>query len=266
MSERKLPDQIADYFIALIFVESLKAGDKLPPERQLAELLQVDRTSLRTALKILTRMNLLESVQGSGITILDMRSHAGVDMLDNVLRIPEIQLGSDLLIQAVQSFTQLLPVAFIAAIKAYDQSALLNLIQIFQQQKARAQEGSSVAELAASDVQLQDSVARVLNQPLMLMAANSSRRVRQMLMTMLYEHVNLHEHFEKQLSMLQAFSNGSISLDILQQQYKTHIQTLSGRLIEHLKTFPCHSYLKTSPLKHLPELIILPQEKENCHV
>ena len=71
MTAKTLPDQITDLLIALIFTEKLKAGDKLPPERQLAEYLGVDRTSLRMALRTLTRMNVIHALQGSGIRVLD---------------------------------------------------------------------------------------------------------------------------------------------------------------------------------------------------
>ena len=81
MAEKTLPDQIADLLIALVFTEKLTAGNKLPPERQLAEYLGVDRTSLRIALKILTRMNVVHTLQGSGITVLDYKVHCGFDLL-----------------------------------------------------------------------------------------------------------------------------------------------------------------------------------------
>lgn len=45
--------RIATQLIELIELQKLNPGDKLPPERQLAELLEVSRPSLREALHIL---------------------------------------------------------------------------------------------------------------------------------------------------------------------------------------------------------------------
>ncbi len=44
----------------------LKTGDKLPSERELADKLQVSRTSVREALKALTMLGLIESKHGEG--------------------------------------------------------------------------------------------------------------------------------------------------------------------------------------------------------
>ncbi|MDP0488399.1 MAG: GntR family transcriptional regulator [Fusobacterium sp. JB021] len=43
-----------------------KLGDKLPPERQLAESLNISRNSVREGIRILNRMGALKVIQGSG--------------------------------------------------------------------------------------------------------------------------------------------------------------------------------------------------------
>ena len=48
---KNIVEQIGD----LIHDGSLKKGDKLPPERSLAEMLNVSRTSVREALKVMER-------------------------------------------------------------------------------------------------------------------------------------------------------------------------------------------------------------------
>jgi GntR family transcriptional regulator, transcriptional repressor for pyruvate dehydrogenase complex len=45
---------------------TLKPGDRLPTERQLAEMLGVSRPTVREALSALTLLNVVESRQGSG--------------------------------------------------------------------------------------------------------------------------------------------------------------------------------------------------------
>jgi GntR family transcriptional regulator, transcriptional repressor for pyruvate dehydrogenase complex len=68
-----LPDQIASRLIALITEQQLKAGDRLPPERELAATMGVSRSSLREALRALAMLGVAEMRQGDGtyLTALD---------------------------------------------------------------------------------------------------------------------------------------------------------------------------------------------------
>jgi GntR family transcriptional regulator, transcriptional repressor for pyruvate dehydrogenase complex len=68
-----LPDQIAARVIALITERHLKAGDRLPPERELAQAMGVSRSSLREALRALSLLGVTEMRQGDGtyLTALD---------------------------------------------------------------------------------------------------------------------------------------------------------------------------------------------------
>lgn len=58
--------QIAARLLSLLKEKHLNPGDKLPPERELAAMMQVSRPSLREALQALSMMNVLEIRQGSG--------------------------------------------------------------------------------------------------------------------------------------------------------------------------------------------------------
>lgn len=62
----RLADKIADSIIELIINNNLKAGDKLPNEYELAEELNVGRSTLREAVRSLHTQNILEVRQGSG--------------------------------------------------------------------------------------------------------------------------------------------------------------------------------------------------------
>jgi DNA-binding FadR family transcriptional regulator len=56
-------------------------GEKLPPERRLATLLGVNRGSLRLALKKLEQHGLLQSRQGDGTRVRDLREAGGLELL-----------------------------------------------------------------------------------------------------------------------------------------------------------------------------------------
>lgn len=62
---------IVDQIKNMILSGKLKIGDKLPPERELAELYKVSRTSVREALKALEAIGVLEIRQGGGIYIVN---------------------------------------------------------------------------------------------------------------------------------------------------------------------------------------------------
>lgn len=61
-----LTEQLVEKLEKLILQGVLQPGDRLPPERELAEILSVSRASLRSALKALQVMGVLEVRQGSG--------------------------------------------------------------------------------------------------------------------------------------------------------------------------------------------------------
>src|SRR5215475_10006899 len=58
----EIVDQIKD----LISKGRIKPGDRLPPERELAELFKASRNSVRDAIRVLEQMGLIESRQGDG--------------------------------------------------------------------------------------------------------------------------------------------------------------------------------------------------------
>jgi GntR family transcriptional repressor for pyruvate dehydrogenase complex len=66
---RALPDVVADRIRDAILDGEFAAGERLPPERELAERLQVNRSSVREALKKLEQLRLVEIQQGSGIRV-----------------------------------------------------------------------------------------------------------------------------------------------------------------------------------------------------
>ena len=63
---KKLSDEIFEQIKALIFKGELKPGDKLPPERDLAESFDVGRSSLREALIQLSAVGLIEARKTDG--------------------------------------------------------------------------------------------------------------------------------------------------------------------------------------------------------
>ena len=66
IEQNTLTELVAQRLAALLSNGALRPGDKLPPERELAQQLGVGRTTVREALKLLTLGGLLEAKRGDG--------------------------------------------------------------------------------------------------------------------------------------------------------------------------------------------------------
>jgi GntR family transcriptional repressor for pyruvate dehydrogenase complex len=64
--QKKISDRVFEQLKELIFRGNLKPGDKLMPEREMADSMNVSRTTIRTAINRLVTMRLVEHKQGKG--------------------------------------------------------------------------------------------------------------------------------------------------------------------------------------------------------
>ena len=62
-------EQVAKKLFDMVRVRNLKPGDQLPPERELAAMLQVSRPSVREALRGLQILGMLKARQGGGVFV-----------------------------------------------------------------------------------------------------------------------------------------------------------------------------------------------------
>jgi GntR family transcriptional repressor for pyruvate dehydrogenase complex len=69
IKQNTVTEQVAQQLLSMLSKGILKPGDKLPPERQLAKEMNVGRTTIREALKLLTINGLLEPRRGDGTYI-----------------------------------------------------------------------------------------------------------------------------------------------------------------------------------------------------
>lgn len=78
---QKVYKNIVEQIVYLIHDGSLKKGDKLPPERGLAEMLNVSRTSVREALKVMEIMGIIEIRPGEGSIVSDFNVEPFLSMV-----------------------------------------------------------------------------------------------------------------------------------------------------------------------------------------
>ncbi len=87
--KRVLPEQISARLLSLIKERSLRPGDKLPPERELAAMMEVSRPSLREALQALSILNVIEIRQGNGTYVTSLEPGLLVEHLDFVFSLDD---------------------------------------------------------------------------------------------------------------------------------------------------------------------------------
>jgi GntR family transcriptional repressor for pyruvate dehydrogenase complex len=83
--KNRVHEEVAKQIEALI-LQKLHPGDKLPAERELAEMLGVSRSSIRDAIRRLELMGLVEPRQGAGTVVREISPDALVNPLANVIQ------------------------------------------------------------------------------------------------------------------------------------------------------------------------------------
>lgn len=91
----RLDEQVASTIADAIIDGVYKPGSRLPPERDLVELLGVNRTSLRQGLARLEQMGLIETRQGSGNVVCDPVGLADPAVVEALVG----RLGPELLVE-----------------------------------------------------------------------------------------------------------------------------------------------------------------------
>ena len=85
VQRRSVSDQVFDQVLGEVVDGALGAGEALPSERRLAEVLGVSRPAVREALQRIAQTGVVEVRQGGATTVRDFRRHAGLDLLPRLL-------------------------------------------------------------------------------------------------------------------------------------------------------------------------------------
>ncbi len=86
---KKVSTQIADQIRSSILSGEFAPGDKLPPERELAEMFGVSRPSVREALNVLASSGLVQSYQGGGTVVMSLVDTTGSNTLSELIRVQQ---------------------------------------------------------------------------------------------------------------------------------------------------------------------------------
>lgn len=85
VTRRSVPDDVFDQVLAEVVDGEIGAGESLPSERRLAEVLGVSRPAVREALQRMAQSRLVEVRQGGSTTVRDFKRYAGLDLLPRLL-------------------------------------------------------------------------------------------------------------------------------------------------------------------------------------
>jgi GntR family transcriptional repressor for pyruvate dehydrogenase complex len=86
---KKVSTQIADQIRSSILSGEFSPGDKLPPERELAEMFSVSRPSVREALNVLASSGLVVSYQGGGTVVMSLVDTSSANSLSELIRVQQ---------------------------------------------------------------------------------------------------------------------------------------------------------------------------------
>lgn len=86
---KKVSSQIAEQIRASILSGDFSPGDKLPPERELAEMFGVSRPSVREALNVLASSGLVMSYQGGGTVVMSLVETSAGNPLSELIRVEQ---------------------------------------------------------------------------------------------------------------------------------------------------------------------------------
>ncbi|MFY9903782.1 MAG: FadR/GntR family transcriptional regulator [Terriglobales bacterium] len=137
----KVYEEVAKQIERLILTK-LKPGDKLPSERELAEMLQVSRSSIRDAIRGLELIGLVEPRQGAGTIVRELSAETLVNPFASALKHRK-EMVSELL-----DFRKMLepPLAARAATHA-DADEIAEMDDILRRQEAKLASGDpAIAE------------------------------------------------------------------------------------------------------------------------
>jgi GntR family transcriptional regulator, transcriptional repressor for pyruvate dehydrogenase complex len=156
----KVYEQVAKQIQSLIADGLLKPGDKLPPERELAETFQVSRSSLRDAIRALEMLGLVEPRQGEGTVVREISVEALVIPLASML-VHKRELVAELL-----DLRQMIepPLAARAADHASPQE-LEHMEDILRRQKEKVDRGELAIE---EDSEFHYAIARAAKNSVLL--------------------------------------------------------------------------------------------------
>ena len=156
----KVYEKIAEQIQRLICDGFLKPGDKLPSERELAEIFQVSRGSLRDAVRALEVTGLVEPRQGEGTVVRAPSAESLINPLTTVL------LRQKVFVSELLEFRAMIePVLARRAAKHASPEDVAHLEEILRRQQEKADRGELAIE---EDTEFHNAIAQAAKNSVVL--------------------------------------------------------------------------------------------------
>lgn len=117
VARRLVPQDVFDQLLGEVVDGELSAGEPLPSERRLAEVLGVSRPAVREALQRLSQAGLVDVRHGGSTTVRDYRTSAGLDLLPRLL-VREGRLDASVARSILQARQSIAPAVAVLAAEA----------------------------------------------------------------------------------------------------------------------------------------------------
>ena len=225
-------EQVVDLLIVQIFNRELKPGEKLPTERELSKQFNVDRTSLRVALKQLQSMHLLDIRQGDGMYVKDYLDYAGLDFLDRLF-LMDFNGGEERIIDGYiydelwEFWIEFLPSMLTVAAKNFSTRHIKIGMAILEEEERNIDNPSKVIEL---ELKSQEMVAKATNNIMFILLTNTSRQIRRKMLEMFVEVVGIDtvkQHIQLKKDMMTAlYTESAADMMAAAKKYKEVLRQL----------------------------------------
>jgi GntR family transcriptional repressor for pyruvate dehydrogenase complex len=167
IAKSAVAEGIVTQLLSMIREKQLRSGDKLPPERELAVMMDVSRPSLREALRTLSIMGIIELRHGSGIYITALEPARLVAHLDFVF-----SLDDSTYLQLFETRKALEPPICALAAQRITEQELAQLEECL----ARSRLGlTDYAAYLQADLDLHEIITNAASNPLLQRFMNSLR-------------------------------------------------------------------------------------------
>jgi len=230
-----------------IFNKKLKPGSKLPPERELTKELDVDRTSLRVALKQLEALNVLDIKQGDGIYVKDYMKHAGLDFLRILFQLTLDKTDADKKNQIIDEFIideilefwlEFLPTLLRMVSEKFSNRVVKELIELYDQELVHIDDKQHVVDI---EIMAQDLIVQTADNLFFTLIMNSCRLLRKKMFEMFitsFDKDTIVNDIELRKALLSITFSGS-KQDILSaiENYKEHLKSFRQNVRETWASF-----------------------------
>jgi GntR family transcriptional regulator, transcriptional repressor for pyruvate dehydrogenase complex len=222
MTGQQVHEKVVKLLMRGIFTQKLKPGSKLAPERELSKQINVDRTSLRVALKQLEAMNVLDIRQGDGIYVKDYLQHAGIDFLSLLLSqekddSQELIVDEYFIDEMWDFWTAIFPQILKMAAHRISARDVRAFAALFAEELENLDNKEKLIELQEKQ---QDLVAEVANNMIFILLSNSTRPMRRRIIEMFINNIDretLEKYIATKMSLINDYTKETSSVIVAEK-------------------------------------------------